>query len=344
MSHPQMFPALGANDALNHGAELHEALHRYLCAQVAPLLAPGEANAGLCRYALVSAGQCNEGVVAAAVRDHRLPDERLFMQTPESDMADIGPWLIELPSTPGPELLDALADMATSQSMTLLCSALRIPKLAEHLRSFMSGVLPDGSPVLLRWFDPRIGFDMLVHWPDAVRQRFLAPLAWWAGWDGGFEFRRFSGAASGDGSSSSESIELDTRWLKAVDEVGEPQLIVALLLEEMEAAGSPALLDLSRMHAWLRRQVARDALVFARGAGLFGWDDRLLACRLALTTHPKFYEHPAFGSVWSATAPTRLVDVLAKLPARVHAGWAQDRQPALARLCEELKVALGAVN
>jgi len=62
------------------------------------------------RYALVSAGQCEEGVVARMVAMQELACERLFMQTPEAEMADIGPWLIEIPASSSESLRHALAE------------------------------------------------------------------------------------------------------------------------------------------------------------------------------------------------------------------------------------------
>jgi hypothetical protein len=314
-----------------------QALHRHLAPQIRQLLVADPSGRNQRRHALVSVGQCDEGAVAAMVGTHGLAYEQLFMQTPEADMAHIGPWLVELPLDPSDALLHALARMAATEAVSFLGSAMRPPKLAEHLRRFMSGVLPDGSSVLLRYFDPRIGFDMLTHWTGDVRQRFLAPLAWWAGWDAGFQPRRFQGASSAPASSSGDAaIELDAEWLQAIDAIGEPQLTVALLAEELAETDSQASRELSALHPWLCRQIARDALAFARSAGCDGWEDRMLACRLALLTHPRFHSDPGFTAALLDMRGQSLGDVMAALPTALREKWMHDRSRAIAHLFADM--------
>jgi hypothetical protein len=314
-----------------------QALHRHLEPQIRQLLVADPSGRKQRRHALVSVGQCDEGAVADMVGTHGLACEQLFMQTPEADMAHIGPWLVELPLAPSDTLLHTLARMAATEAVSFLGSALQPLKLAEHLRRFMSGVLPDGSPVLLRYFDPRIGFDMLTHWPGDVRQRFLAPLAWWAGWDAGFEPRRFQGASGAPASPSGDAVvELDAEWLQAIDAVGEPQLTVALLAEELAETDSRTSRELSALHPWLCRQIARDALVFARGAGFDGWEDRMLACRLALLTHPRFHSDPGVTAALLDMRGRPLSEVMATLPTALREEWMHDRSRAIAHLFADM--------
>ena len=310
-----------------------EALHRHLAPQIRGLLVEDPSSREQRRHALVSVGQCDEGAIADMVATHGLAHEKLFMQTPEADMAHIGPWLIELPPVPSDALLHALARVAAAEAVSFLRSALHPLKLAEHLRGFMSGVLLDGSPVLLRYFDPRIGFDMLTHWPDGVRQHFLAPLAWWAGWDAGLQPRRFHGASEAPAPSLGDAvIELSAEWLKAIDAVGEPQLTVAMLAEALSETDSRASRELSALHPWLCRQIARDALVFARSAGFDGWDDRVLACKLALLVHPRFHAAPGFTAAREGLRGQPLRDVMATLPTALREAWVHDRGHAVAQL------------
>ena len=315
-------------------AEFDAVLHRCLSTQIGHLLSTKAhpADAPMRRYALVSAGQCEQGAVAAMADIHGLACERLFMQTPEADMADLGPWLIALPSDAGLPLREALAQQAAAQALALLSSPVRLPKLGEHLRSFMSGVLPDGSPALLRYFDPRVGFDMFTHWPDAVRQRFVQPLAWWSGWDVRFQVLRLEGPARDEIAPWNGALQLDAEWCKAMDDAGQAQLVVALLAEELEEIDPPAASLLARMHPSLRTQIARGALSFADGAGLTGWDNRALACRQALLVHARFHTHPVFEAALSGTGSPRLAHVFAHVPAQLRNDWAQDREPMLARL------------
>lgn len=191
------------------------------------------------RYALVSAGQCEEGVVARMVAMQELACERLFMQTPEAEMADIGPWLVEIPTSSSESLRYALAHQAAAEALTLMASPLRLQKLSAHLRGFLSGTLLDGSSVLLRYFDPRIGFDMFAHWSDPVQRKFSRPLAWWAGWDGDLRIRYIKGGADTEITPSNEGVELTAEWVQAIDKAGEANLVIALLCEELETSNPP---------------------------------------------------------------------------------------------------------
>lgn len=326
---------------------LDAALHRNLSAQIERWLCvesktiSSSASTPLRHYALVSAGQCEDGAVAHLVAMQELACERVFMQTPEAELADIGPWLLEIPASPSASLRHALAHQAAAEALTLMASPLRLQKLSEHLRGFLSGTLPDGSSVLLRYFDPRIGFDMLMHWPDAVKQKFIGPLAWWAGWDGDLRVQRINGAADATIAMSNNEIELTADWVQSMDKAGEANLIVALLCEESEASNPTAARLLAQMHPMLRRQIAQGALAFARRAGLTGWENKALACRHALLKHARFYAHPGFiEALSSAPLSLALRDVLARTPLAVQQDWAHDREATLARLCDEQSNAL----
>lgn len=316
-------------------AEFDTVLHQALLAQLGRLLSPHASGAPMHRYALVSAGQCQEGAVADMTASHELACERLFMKTPEAEMADVGPWLIEIPSGPGQPLLETLAQQTAMQALSLLSSPVRLPILGEHLRSFMSGVLPDGSPVLLRYFDPRIGFDMFTHWTEATQQRFAKPLASWTGWDGDFQPWHLKGPASVEIAPLGSALQLSAEWCQAMNDLGEAQLAVALLTEELEEDSPSDANLLAQIHPLLRRKIALGALAFAEGAGLTGWDNKALACRQALLTHARFYTHPAFEAALSRASTPHLGDVLAKLPAQPHEDWARDREPMLVRLYDE---------
>lgn len=319
-------------------ASLDVALHRAMSTQIEKWLSPESAatTTPMHHYALASAGQCEEGVVARMVAMQELSCERLFMQTPEAEMADIGPWLVEIPASPSESLRHALAQQAAAEALTLMASPLRLPKLSAHLRSFLSGTLPDGSPVLLRYFDPRIGFDMFAHWPDPVQRKFSRPLAWWAGWDGNLRIRYIKGGADTEIAPSNEGVELTAEWVQAIDKAGEANLVVALLSEELETSNPPAADLLAQMHPLLRRQIAQAALAFTRRAGLAGWDNKAHACRLALLKHARFHTHPGFLDALSvARTPLNLRDVLAHTPSAVQEDWAHDRDAALIRLCDE---------
>ena len=79
-----------------------------------------------------------------------------------------------------------------------------------------------------------------------------------------------------------DRLRVPPQWNAAIGTLGEPQLIAALLAEELEAQEDPAADWLEQIHPLVQRQIVRDALIFAEQAGLAGWDDRSLLCRKAL--------------------------------------------------------------
>ena len=346
---------------LEHAQAVRQAfdatLHRWLCAQIRRLLespaatSPG-ASQPLHRYALVSAGQCLHHLPESLAATHGLLHECLFLQTSEAESADVGPWLIALPPATDAALQDALAWQAADEALTLLASPLRLPALAAHLRGFLHGTLDNGRAdhgiaVLLRYFDPRIGFDAVQHWAPALRDAFLQPLAWWAGWDAAGQPRFLKGRARLSANPPAGRLPLPPTWRKAVDAVGEPQLLAALTAEALEADDPVAAQSLALVHPLTQRRIVREALDFAASAGLSGWTDRSLACRQALLVHARFHAHPAVAAALANRAsvqqpgPTpQLHALLASLPPQVAQDWAADRGPMLGRLYEAQAQAL----
>lgn len=334
------------------------ALHQARQRQIGQWLAPASAGApapGLPtrrHYALVSAGQCHAVDPASLLEAHGLDHEQLFLQTPEADMADAGPWLIALPPARDASLLSALSAQACDDALTLLASPIKLAPLAAHLRSFLHARLEGGDedvPVLLRYFDPRIGFDAVEHWPAEARRAFLQPMTWWAGWDAQGQARRLSGPGRTAPMRHTQPMRLSRAWSDALATIGAPQLAAALLAEELEETRHPDAHWMARMHPLLQRGIAREAMDFATGAGLVTWNEHLTACRQALLTHAAFHTHPALAKALAAppsqsdsaeSAPPTLDALLTTLPASVRHGWLQDRDAALIRSYEARTAAM----
>lgn len=333
---------------------LHQARQRQIGQWLAPASAGSPATGLPTRrhYALVSAGQSHAVDPASLLEAHGLDHEQLFLQTPEADMADAGPWLIALPPAPDASLLSALSAQACDDALTLLASPIKLAPLAAHLRSFLHARLEGGDedvPVLLRYFDPRIGFDAVEHWPAEARRAFLQPMAWWAGWDAQGQARRLSGPGRTASTHQARPMRLSKTWSDALATVGAPQLAAALLAEELEETRHADVHWLTRMHPLLQRGIAREAMDFATGAGLVTWNDRLTACRQALLTHAAFHSHPALAKAPAAppsqsdsaeSAPPTLDALLTTLPASVRQGWLHDRDAALIRSYEARTAAM----
>lgn len=209
-------------------------------------------------YALVSAGQCEEikqdcqddSRMARLVQRHALEVEALFQHTAEAALASIGPWLIELPlSSQGaavaPELLHELAlEAGVVHALSMVSSPLRSLTLANHLRSWMRGlILPDPSLVgdeavgaVLRWFDPRIGFDMVSLWPESEQRDFMRAFTW-AGWDARFEPRgtRCSRPRAPASAERTEPLPLDMPLLQAIAPLSRAEELLDDVRQQAEA-------------------------------------------------------------------------------------------------------------
>ncbi|PZQ65006.1 MAG: hypothetical protein DI563_26120 [Variovorax paradoxus] len=163
-------------------------------------------RSGMHCHALVDAAACgqldeqrpDEGAIARLAARHPVEATPLFLLTPEADIAGAGPWLIELPVSEDGEAVPALlSDLARvaglAQALSLMASPLRSTTLAIHLRGWFDGRIPadptiaddEDAGAVLRWYDPRVGFDMVALWPEADRDAFLSAFTW-AGWDAAF--------------------------------------------------------------------------------------------------------------------------------------------------------------
>ena len=111
------------------------------------------------------------GVVDTA-RDPGLYD--LVMACPERDCLFAGvieeplnraaPWLVDL--TGDSPLKEAWRNKGWGQSWGILVrSDLPLERLRRHLRKFLLAQLPDGDPVLFRFYDPRV---WRLYWPSCT--------------------------------------------------------------------------------------------------------------------------------------------------------------------------------
>lgn len=265
--------------------------------------------ADLCRqneqrcYALVSTGQCEEikqdrqydSRMARLVQRHALEVEALFQHTAEAALASIGPWLIELPlSSQGaavaPELLHELAlEAGVVHALSMVSSPLRSLTLANHLRSWMRGlILPDPSLVgdeavgaVLRWFDPRIGFDMVSLWPESEQRDFMRAFTW-AGWDARFEPRgmRCSRPRAPASAERTEPLPLDMPLLQAIAPLSRADELLDDVRQQAEAKA------FDHIAPALQRWVAIDQLSAIQRLAIDDHDSKITLLHHALSLHP----------------------------------------------------------
>lgn len=301
-------------------------------------------NAQLRCYALVNVGQCGEitehrqqdSQIAYLVRRHGLNIEELFRHTPEAALAGIGPWLIELPPSllQCPETSAALYDLAlhagTVQALSLLASPLRAAHLAAHLRSWLHGlILPDPMIAndeamggVIRWFDPRTGFDIVSCWSEADQRNFLRAFTW-AGWNAKFEpqGRRGSPSPVYESAERTEPLPLDKDLLLALAPLNHADDLLADVLEQAEtktfAFIAPA----------LQRWVAIAQVVAAQELGIADRESRLTLLHHALSLHPDLSRLPGLQERLAKEAASGRV-LAHVLDARSASWWQEQRDAA----------------
>jgi hypothetical protein len=289
-------------------------------------------------YALVNASQCgdieegrqSDHVIAPWVERHQLQAEQLFRHTPEAALAASGPWLIELPSS-APELFHEVARIAgVAHAMSLLASPLSLTRLAGHLRSWLDGLIlsepaiPDdeATGAVVRWFDPRIGFDMVALWSEDLQHDFLRAFTW-AGWDDCFQPRglRCSTSRSADSAIRSAPMPLDRETLLALTQLNPAEDLLAQVLDE----AGPGAFEL--IAPALQRWVARDQWDVARQLKIADRDSQAAMLHHALSVHPGLSRLPGLEERLSEERQSggSLVHVFA---AQSETWWEEHRQAA----------------
>ena len=249
--------------------------------------------AGSTVYALAEAALCvPEGALARWIACHGLEAHALLDGTPEARFANDGPWLVALPARMPDMAIDELARIAAlPQALLLLGSPLPMPRLANHLRSWLDAAMVDAeggrTGLLLRCFDACTGMAMVDLWPAAERQAFVGAFDGWWGWNARFALEHRAGAARPVAAPRTEPLVLDEALLERIDALNRAERLLHLVLDEDVAAG-----ELDGVPCWLHRAIARRALARAQALGLAGWQDERIAVALCLRVHPAILEQP----------------------------------------------------
>ncbi len=259
-------------------------------------------RSGMHCHALVDAAACgpleeqrpDEGAIARLAARHPVEATPLFLLTPEADIAGAGPWLIELPVSDdgeaAPVLLSDLARVAgLPHALSLMASPLRSTTLAIHLRGWFDGRIPadptiaddEDADAVLRWYDPRVGFDMVALWSEADRDAFLSAFTW-AGWDAAFTPRGLRCTRPRDPRASprSQPMTLGTDLLRAMGALSQADDLLA------DAQGNAQADAFDAVAPALRRWVAIDQWQQARHLGLESRESCMALLHTALTLHP----------------------------------------------------------
>lgn len=300
-------------------------------------------RAGQRCHALVSAGQCGavdehrqeDSWTARLVAQGQLDATPLFLHTPEAAAAGVGPWLIELPApregaAPSRLLHDLAHGAGAVHALSLMASPLRPTALAAHLRSWLDGLIPADPAIaddeavgaVVRWFDPRIGFDMVALWPEADRRDFLRAFTW-AGWDVRFHPRGLP-CSKPHAPASAERVApmlLHKELLLSMVPLNQADELLAEVLEAGEAQAfahiAPALL----------RWIALDQVQAAQRLGIADRDARLTLLHHSLSLHPGLPRVPGLQE-WLAEAAGQGRTLAHVLDARPPGWWQRQRNAA----------------
>ena len=103
----------------------------------------------------------------------------LFDQTVDAEVAEGGPWLVELAAA-GPELASGLLALGKDpQGVVWLISERDPPGLAQALRERLSVRLRGIGVALLRFYDPTLLQGILALLSPSQRASFVAPAVQW---------------------------------------------------------------------------------------------------------------------------------------------------------------------
>ena len=327
-------------------AAFRQQVAQALAHDLALLLQPGDE---LARYALVELGQCtpeDQQVIAYCVKALGLNIKRLFAGTPENDLADQGPWLISLPVNAEPALLQALALHAgLSHALSIIASPLVLSEMADHMRGWLEGLIPadpgiegdEPSGAVLRWFDPRIGLDMIGSLPAPDRRQFMGAMRWWASWSHDFTPRVVYGPVKNVVAPRVEPLPLDMPLLRALDQLNTAETMLASIRENDIEPG-----ELDAVAPALQHWLAHRLLATAKQMGLEDWSNQYMLVAMGLRLNCDVAHCTALQEVFRAAAAGNrpLTEAIGDLPPALVNELAQQAPKALARnaqlLLEEL--------
>jgi len=243
-------------------------------------------------FALINAGQCASDYVPNLCSMYRLEAEPLFALTNEAEHIDCGPWLISLPAQPAPSLILALANEAgVKQALSLMATQVAPHRLVAHLRSWMNGLLEDGTSVLVRYFDPRVGQKLIELLPDQHRRQFMGAVHWWASWDQHYAPCLQSGLRQPIEAPLAAPLPISRDLQMQLDELNLAERLLALIVEEDIEAG-----ELDNIAPGLQRLIARNQVVHAFAQGATSWSDLRIWVALGLRLHPGLAHHASGDS------------------------------------------------
>lgn len=103
----------------------------------------------------------------------------LFVGTPDAALAHAGPWLVDV-ALADDALIEVLAALEQAlPSVTWLIAPQSLDSLAQLLQLNLDIELPDGRAALLRFWDPRVLFNLAELLDSEQRESFFAHVEEW---------------------------------------------------------------------------------------------------------------------------------------------------------------------
>jgi hypothetical protein len=140
-------------------------------------LALQQADALVRLYALVDGFQYEQHT-GERLHYQRNINRPIFMGTEDEPLAHAGPWLID--TSRAPDQLQLLNELEQAlPSVSWLISPIDLEGLSQLLQLKLDAQLPDGRKVLLRFYDPRVLYNLWQTMNDEQRAEFVHLIDEW---------------------------------------------------------------------------------------------------------------------------------------------------------------------
>lgn len=128
-------------------------------------------------FVLIDAAGLERGL-AAVPRQIFSEFDCLFSGDRADEMRDVAPYLGQLASgdDSSQQVLSALVDSEAAILVVPSDATLTFQQLYRHLRQFNIAYGPDGNPIYLRYYDPRVLPDVLRVLEPGQLERFFGPI------------------------------------------------------------------------------------------------------------------------------------------------------------------------
>lgn len=303
---------------------------RTLHTQVRQLLASlPEQCPTLRSYVLIERGLHPKLGWLAKQLEHTAARAILFENTPEAHLAEtLSPWLVTIPQPIDDGQLYVLCNAA--QQFGGICwiwSTWPLPRLANHLRTFMGGTLHNAATqeeegeIALRLTDARVFPGICAALTTAQQTELLRPIHTLGIWNRQLQWQTWHGTNDAEDFAPTP-LRISTMQLEAMNRHTQADKILSLLAEEYSQAGqppNPVYSQLLSLPQDARYRAVQDLLNTGREIGYETDPDLLLFVSLAYVCHPDFHAVPGMRRAMEAGVHQEqsLATTLATLPDKV---------------------------